>query len=77
MARVDFDWTAIRTEALVRSPELRQKKWVLKGRELELIAAKNQLLPQLDVGLLYRWIGRGDELIRADNDGKNFVRSSS
>ncbi len=72
MARVDFEWAAIRTETLVRSPELRQKKWVLKGRELELVAAKNQLLPQMDVGLLYRWIGVGDELIRADNEGKDF-----
>lgn len=72
MARVDFEWAAIRTEALVRSPELRQKKWVLKGRELELVSAKNQLLPQLDVGLLYRWIGRGDELIRNNNAGKDF-----
>jgi len=72
MARVDFEWAAIRTEALVRSPELRQKKWVLKGRELELVAAKNQLLPQLDVGALYRWIGVGDELIRDGNDGRDF-----
>jgi outer membrane protein TolC len=75
MARVDFEWTAVRTEALVRSPELRQKKWVLKGRELELIAAKNQLLPQMDVGVLYRWMGRGDELVRSDNEGKNFAAS--
>ncbi|HPM79568.1 MAG TPA: TolC family protein [Candidatus Anammoximicrobium sp.] len=72
MARVDFEWAAIRTEALVRSPELRQKKWILKGRELELVAAKNQLLPQLDVGALYRWIGVGDELIRDGNDGRDF-----
>jgi len=62
MARVNFDWTAIRTETLVRSPELRQKKWQIKQRELELISAKNQLLPQLDVGLLYRWVGVGDNL---------------
>lgn len=72
MARVDFEWAAIRTEALVRSPEIRQKKWILKGRELELVAAKNQLLPQLDVGALYRWIGVGDELIRDGNDGRDF-----
>ena len=76
LARVDFDWTAIRTEALVRSPELRQKKWVLKAREVELIAAKNQLLPQLDVGLLYRWIGRGDDLIRRDDSGKSFISTN-
>ena len=62
MARVDFCWNSIRTETLVRSPELRQKKWQIKQRELELISAKNQLLPQLDVGVLYRWVGTGDDL---------------
>jgi len=72
LARVEFDWPSVQTEALVRSPELRQAKWTLKAREFEVIAAKNRLLPQLDVGMLYRWIGRGDELIRRDDSGKNF-----
>jgi outer membrane protein TolC len=62
MARVDFDWNAVRVETLLRSPELRQKKWLIKQRELELVSAKNQLLPQLDVGALYRWTGTGDNL---------------
>jgi outer membrane protein TolC len=62
LARVDFDWNAVRVETLLRSPELRQKKWLIKQRELELISAKNQLLPQLDVGALYRWTGTGDNL---------------
>jgi hypothetical protein len=62
MARVDFDWNAVRVETLLRSPELRQKKWLIKQRELELVSAKNQLLPQLDVGALYRWTGTGDHL---------------
>ncbi len=73
MARVNFDWRAIRGEALVRSPELRQQKWSIKQRELELISAKNQLLPQLDVGALYRWVGVGDELITSDRRGIDFA----
>jgi hypothetical protein len=57
---------------LVRSAELRQQKWVVKRNELELIYARNQVLPQLDVGALYRWVGVGDELIRADRNGLDF-----
>lgn len=73
MARVNFDWSSIRTEALVRSPELRQQKWSIKQRELELMSAKNQLLPQLDAGLFYRWVGLGDDLIEAGSSGKAFA----
>ncbi len=76
MARVNFEWTAIRTESLVRSPELRAKKWEVKQRELELISAKNQLLPQLDVGALYKWVGTGDDLINANSSGKDFATSN-
>ncbi|HID76423.1 MAG TPA: TolC family protein, partial [Planctomycetaceae bacterium] len=43
-AKVEFDWSDVQAEALVRSPELRRQKWVIKQRELELIAAKNYLL---------------------------------
>ena len=50
VAKVEFDWTAANVEALVRRAELRQQKWQLKQRELELIAARNRLLPILDVG---------------------------
>ncbi len=62
-ARIEFDWLAIHTEALVRSPELRSQKWSIKQRELELMSAKNQLLPTLDVGVVYRWLGLGDRLL--------------
>ncbi|MCH5373224.1 MAG: TolC family protein, partial [Planctomycetes bacterium] len=73
MARVEFDWSAVRTETLLRSPELRQKKWQIKQRELELISAKNQLLPVLDVGALYRWVGTGDDLFGSSN--KDFANT--
>jgi outer membrane protein TolC len=72
-ARVQFDWRAIHCEALTRSPELRQLKWAIKRREMELIAARNLLLPQLDLGATYRWYGIGDNLINADRNGQDFV----
>ncbi|HTN77696.1 MAG TPA: TolC family protein, partial [Pirellulaceae bacterium] len=56
-ALVEFDWNEIHAEALTRSVELRRQKWTIKQRELQLIAARNQLLPQFNVTLLYRWLG--------------------
>ena len=77
MARIEFDWHQIRAEGLFRSPELRQQKWLIKQRELELISARNQLLPQLDVGAVYRWVGVGDELMRANETGVRFPNPGS
>lgn len=62
-AKVTFDWQEILPEALARSAELRQQKWTVQQRELQLIAAKNFLLPQLDLDALYRWRGFGDDLV--------------
>jgi outer membrane protein TolC len=60
-AEIRFDWPTIHREALMRSPVLRQQRWQIKRRELELIAARNQLLPRLDAVGLYRWTGAGDK----------------
>ncbi|MGE0757000.1 MAG: TolC family protein [Pirellulaceae bacterium] len=76
-AEVHFDWCAIQEEALIRTAELRQQKWVIQRREFELVAAKNQLLPQFDLGVTYRWFGIGDELINADRRGLNFPQIGS
>jgi outer membrane protein TolC len=62
-ARVAFDWAGIHSEALTRRVEVRRQKWEIKRRELELIAARNFLLPRLDAVGRYRWLGLGDELI--------------
>ena len=51
-AKVTFDWQEILPEALARSAELRQQKWTVKQRELQLIASKTLLLPQLDFDAL-------------------------
>ncbi len=63
MAKVVFDWQEVTSEALFRRAELRRQKWVIKRREMELAAARNYLLPQLDAVGLYRWRGMGDTLI--------------
>lgn len=65
LARVQFDWNEILAEGLVKRPELREQRWQIKTRELQLIVYRNQLLPQLDLGAFYRWVGVGDDLITA------------
>ncbi|NDC63165.1 MAG: TolC family protein [Planctomycetia bacterium] len=62
-ARISFDWQQSLVEALSRSAELRKQKWVIKQKELELTAAKNLLLPRLDVGGRYRFLGVGENLL--------------
>ena len=59
-------------KSIARRPELISKRWEIKQRELELIWARNALLPQLDIGGVYRWVGLGDDLISADRVGRNF-----
>jgi outer membrane protein TolC len=71
-AEVTFDWETVKQESLYRSPELRQQKWRIKSAELEVLAARNQMLPKLDASLLYRWVGIGDDLVNADRNGLNF-----
>lgn len=61
-AQVAFDWSAIHSESMARRVEVRKQKWEIKRRELELIAARNHLLPRLDGFGTYRWVGGGDRL---------------
>ncbi|HYW78426.1 MAG TPA: TolC family protein, partial [Thermoguttaceae bacterium] len=71
-AKVAFDWNESHAEALCRSVELRKQKWTVKRRELEMISAKNYLLPRLDAIARYRWLGMGDDLINPNNTGNPF-----
>ncbi len=73
LARLQFDWAAVHSEALVRSAELRRQRWSVKQRETEMILARNQLLPQLDLVARYRWLGMGDELIVSPRRGINYL----
>jgi outer membrane protein TolC len=62
IAKVDFDWCEITEEALARNLNLRRQKWRIKEAEMQVIAAKNLVLPRLDVNGTYRWLGLGDNL---------------
>lgn len=77
LARVGFDWSAIHCEALTRRAEIRTQKWLIKQRELELIAARNFLLPRVDAVGRYRWLGLGDELINQSHLPFNTPGSSA
>jgi outer membrane protein TolC len=61
-ALIEFDWCAIQGEALTRNIDLRNQMWLIKQRELELVSAKNQVLPDVNISMLYRWLGIGDSL---------------
>lgn len=52
-----FDWDSAIGEALTKREELRRQRWVIKQRELELLANRNFLRPQLDAVALYRQRG--------------------
>lgn len=69
-AKIAFEWAGVHQEALARSAELRRQRWIIKRREMELIASKNFLMPRLDADMIYRWRGLGDDLISANGGGK-------
>lgn len=62
-ARIVVDWNEVITESLARRVELRRQRWIVKRRELELVASRNFLKPGFDVVGRYRWRGFGDDLI--------------
>ncbi len=62
-AEVIYDWEVVMQEALSRRPELRRQQLKVKRREMELLAAQNFLLPQLDAIARYRIRGFGDKLL--------------
>jgi outer membrane protein TolC len=71
-APIVFDWSQALSEALQRRPELRRQKWMIEQRELQLVAARNLLKPDLDVVGLYRWRGFGKSLLDPEGGGPPF-----
>ncbi|MDX1961944.1 MAG: TolC family protein [Pirellulales bacterium] len=69
MSKVVFDWDQALQESLVRRAELRKQSWIIKRRELELVAARNFLLPNLDATGRYRWRGFGKNLLDPNSVG--------
>jgi outer membrane protein TolC len=66
-AKITFDWSQVQSEALSRSVEIREERWRVKQRDLELIAARNYLMPRLDLDARYRWLGMGDKIVDPGN----------
>ena len=68
--RVVFDWQSALDQALQRRVEIRRQEWLVKRRELELIAARLNKRPRLDFLGQYRWRGLGDHLIGDSDNGQ-------
>ena len=67
MAQFDFDGSI--NEMLSRSVDLRRQRWIIKQRELELLSAKNQMLANVDLSFIYRYVGVGSSLIDKGGNG--------
>ena len=69
---VVYDWESSLGDALTRRVEVRRQKWTIKRRELELVAARMNKRPRLDLLNLYRYRGLGDHLINSNDPTNNF-----
>jgi len=67
MAQFDFDESI--NEMLSRSVDLRRQRWIIKQRELELLSAKNQMLANVDLSFIYRFVGVGTSLLDKGGNG--------
>lgn len=62
LSQTVFNWKDLSSNALNARVELREQQWRIKQRKLEIIAARNFLLPRLDALATYRNNGFGDDL---------------
>ena len=65
-AAIEFDWDSIASEAVIMRAELRQQRLKIHRSEMELLAAKNFLMPSLDFVTIYRLRGL-DKRLTGDN----------
>lgn len=73
MANIVFDWDTALVESQERRVELRRQRWTVRTREMELLAARNFLLPRLDAVGGYRFRGLGADLLSSErNPGDRF-----
>lgn len=69
---VIYDWNSSLGDALTRRAEIRRQKWTIKRREFELVAARLNRRPRLDMLSLYRFRGLGNHLIGSEDPTNNF-----
>jgi hypothetical protein len=77
VGRVEFDWTALREEALIYNLDMKERKWVVKQRELELVSLRNQIMPDANLGLAYQWVGVGGPRGALNSDNTPIRTSTS
>ncbi|MEZ6090489.1 MAG: TolC family protein [Pirellulaceae bacterium] len=71
-AHIVFDWEQSHAEATTRRMEIQRQMLCIRRHELEITAAKNFLLPQLDVIGRYRWRGLGHNLLDSGDNLPQF-----
>jgi outer membrane protein TolC len=64
-APVEPDWDSCFAQMLVEQPDIVQQKLLVRASELQLLLARNQLLPQLNLQALYQLNGLGSHLDNA------------
>lgn len=62
LAPLIFDWDAVSLQALHQRDELQQQRLLIKRHEMEVLAARNFLMPQLDLVSIYRVRGLDHDL---------------
>lgn len=65
-ARLEPDWDASVAQMLTFYPDIVRQQIAVRVAELQLVIARNQLLPQLNLNLLYQLNGLGQQLDNAE-----------
>ena len=65
-ARLEPDWDASLAQMLNFQPDIVQQQLLVRVAELQLLIARNQLLPQLSLNALYQLNGLGQQLDSAE-----------
>ena len=61
-ARLEPDWEASLAQMVTFQPDIVQQQLLVRVAELQLLLARNQLLPVLNFNALYQFNGLGDNL---------------
>ena len=65
-ARLEPDWDSSLAQMVTFQPDIVQQQLLVRIAELQLLVARNQLLPQLNLTLLYQLNGLGQQLDNAE-----------
>jgi outer membrane protein TolC len=72
-ARLEPDWTASLAQMVSFQPEIIQNQLLVRVAEMQLLLARNQLLPALDFNVLYQFNGFGQDLDTAEAVGTGAI----